>query len=296
MVSSNALMSLRKMLKHVLVSLSPTLDSRRIYRKVFGVRLNLKNPRNFNEKLMWLKLNTYKKSPLVALCADKFRVREYVKLCGCEDILNDLIGVWDSVDTIEWDNLPEKFVLKCNHGQGYNIICTNKENINITEVKAKLRQWMSEDFWKKNAEVHYRYIPKKIICEKYIEPDVWIVPLDYKFFCFNGEPKFLYVGVKEETGMTRTRIFLDLDWRPLNFLKDSVAAPIDIKRPMGFSKMIACARKLSEPFPFVRIDFFDKDGQVIFGEMTFTPSACLATYFKDEVLELLGYMLLLPGN
>lgn len=120
-----------------------------MFLRIFGRRLNLKNPKDFNEKLMWLKLNTYKNNNLVTLCADKYKVREYISERGYSEILNEMIDSWDSVDDIKWEGLPNKFALKCNHGAGYNIICTDKEKLDINATIEVLKKWMKEDFWKK---------------------------------------------------------------------------------------------------------------------------------------------------
>ena len=150
----------------VLTVISPELNTRARYKAAFGRKLDLNNPKTLNEKILWLKLNMYMSDPLVIQCADKYKVREYVKSCGCEDILNELIGVWESVDEIPWDDLPNQFVLKWNFGAGMNIVCTDKQKMNKNEVLKQIEDWRKEKFWLPYAEMQYKYIEKKIICER----------------------------------------------------------------------------------------------------------------------------------
>ena len=261
----------------VLSTVSPTLATKFLYYRAFKKRLNLKNPRTLNEKLQYLKLRNYYKNPLVTQCADKYLVRDYVTNSGCNEILNEFYGVWDSADSIIWSKLPEKFVLKCNHGCGYNIICDDKGLLSEYDVKNQLNQWMEEDFWKFNAETNYRYIPKRIICEKYLQPSVGKLPDDYKVYCFNGKAEYVMVCIGREYGHPKFYYF-DRDWNLQRRLtKDGIEAPEDFnpEKPDGIEKVFSYAERLSEPFPFVRADFYLFNGQVYFGELTFTPGACL---------------------
>ncbi len=280
-----------------LSTISPRLASEKIFKQAFGRKPNWKNAATFSEKLMWLKLNTYNNNPLVTMCADKYRVREYIEECGCGEILNDLIGVWDDVDEIDWGLLPDKFALKCNHGYGYNIICDDKSTFDFEDAKKKLRAWMKEDFWKFYAEVHYKNIEKKIIAEKYIGTDDGILPLDYKVLCFGGEAKFLLLHTGRGTGSHQAYYF-DREWKLLRFSAESEHMPAEcsIEKPQGIDKVFEYAEKLSAPFPFVRADFYLIDGRVIFGELTFTPSRCVDTRILPEVGLLLGQYIVTSPN
>ncbi|HHV50877.1 MAG TPA: glycosyl transferase [Clostridiales bacterium] len=271
----------------IISTIAPVYASKYFYKKASGKPINLSNPQTFNEKLMWLKLNTYYNNPLVTQCADKYRVREYVEKCGCPEILNDLIGVWDSVDEIGWDSLPDKFAIKCNHGCKYNIICDDKSKLDINDTKDKLRKWMKEDYWRKRAEVNYKFIPKKIICEKYLDTEAGFLPIDYKIYCFHGEPKLVLVCSNRTSKLKLD--FYDLDWN----LLDYGAEPGDttIQKPESFPLMIEYSRKLAGDFPFVRIDFYEYQGKPIFGEMTFSPAACVAKYYNETGQVELGKML-----
>lgn len=134
--------------RKVLSSISPIYATKLFYKKMFNKPLNLKNPKTLNEKIQWLKLNTYKDNPLITQCADKYLVRDYVASKGCREILNELINVWDSVEEIDWNDLPNKFVLKLNHGSGYNIVCDNLKKLDLSKTKKQLKTWLKEDFWK----------------------------------------------------------------------------------------------------------------------------------------------------
>lgn len=275
----STLLKVRKKSKVIISSISPVLMSKMLYKKAFGKPLNLNNPETFNEKLMWLKLNTYYKNPLVTQCADKFLVREYIRKCGLDHFLNNLIGVWDSVNDINWNNLPHKFVLKCNHGCGYNIICDDKSKLDIEESKRKLRQWMKEDFWRFSAEVNYKYIPKKIICESYLDTDQGFLPYDYKIYCFNGVPRAILL-VMDRNG-EKKGAFMTTNWEFISDVDGYQKLDELPSRPVSLEDMINASKVLSEPFPFVRVDFYQHGNKAIFGEMTFSPAGCLSTSQTD---------------
>lgn len=288
--------NINKKIKMLTSIISPTLNSKLMYRRILGESLNLKNPRNFNEKLMWLKLNIYNNNPLITQCADKYQMRDYINKCGYGELLNELIGCWDSVDEIEWEKLPDKFAIKCNHGAGYNIICNDKKQMNVIEVKKTLENWMREDFWKLNAEVNYKNIPKKIICEKYISSSYGLFPVDYKLYCFNGEPLFIGCFIERDNDTREIkRGYFDFDWKLQDFLIDEYKCDCEkFPRPKQLDRMYNIAKDLCKPFPFVRIDFYECKDRLIFGEFTFTPTGCLATYFNKKTLQNLGDLLVLP--
>lgn len=270
---------------------APELVSKIRYKNVFGKNPDLKTPKTFNEKLMWLKLNEYADDPLVSQCSDKYAVREYVTKCGLEHTLNELLGAWDHAEEIPWDQLPERFALKCNHGCGYNLICQDKSKLDVKNAVKQLNAWMKDDFWKEYAEVHYRTIPKKIICEKYLEGKGNALPVDYKIYCFHGEP--VYIGNFIERDIVTDEIlrgYFDLDWNPSPVFKGEMQPEL-FERPKTLETMLDYARILAKPFPFVRVDFYEVDGKIYFGELTFTPTGCLATYYTEKAQMKLGEML-----
>lgn len=284
------ILKLRKKALSFLSGVAPKYVSKVMYKSAFKRKLNLDNPMYFNEKLMWLKINQYANDPLVIQGADKYKVREYVKNCGLSEILNGLIGVWDSAEEIDWDSLPEKFAIKCNHGCGFNIICRNKNEFDVKAATKKLNKWLKKGSWREYAELHYRHITPKIICEEFLAGKNGDLPVDYKFYCFNGEP--LYIGNFIERNMeegTIIRGYFDLDWSPSDVFKDKDKMDATkFPRPENLEKMIEYAKILSKPFPFVRVDFYDVGGKVVFGELTFTPTGCLGTYYSDDAYLKLG--------
>lgn len=276
----------------VLLNTSPILYSKWVYKRTLGKKLNLRNPKEFNEKLMWLKFNKYFNNPLITKCADKYKVREYVKECDCEEILNDLIGVYNKAEEINWDKLPPKFALKCNHGAGYNIICTDKNELDKEQTIKKLNKWMKEDYSKIAAELQYKDIPRKIIIEKYLEMGEKKLPTDYKIYCFNGKAKVILVMNDRDTKVTRE--FYNEKWERIH-LRDYEGSPkVETKKPENLNEMINYAERLSKPFEFVRVDFYDINGKVVFGELTFTPTGCLAKY-TDEVSKMMGDWIKIEG-
>lgn len=276
---------INNLINRILLKVSPVFYSKRIYRQTLRKSMNLKEPKEFNEKLMWLKFNKYNNNKLVTQCADKYKVREYIEECDCKEILNELIGVYNNAEQIEWNTLPNKFVLKCNHGAGYNIICNNKNKLNEKSTKNKLNKWLHEDYSKIAAELQYRNIHRKIICEKYIDMGNNKLPTDYKFYCFNGRVKVILVMNDRES--TVTREFYNEKWKRLH-LRDNESSPKNpTLKPENLDLMIDYAEKLSKPFEFVRVDLYNVSGKIIFGELTFTPTGCLAKY-TDEASKMLG--------
>lgn len=230
--------------------------------------VDLKIPKTFNEKIQWLKLNDYPCNELVIQCADKYRVRQYVEKKGLGNILVPLIGEWTDPNDINWDKLPDKFVLKCNHGCAYNIICSNSEDFDRENAVKKLKKWLKEDFGVFNIEPHYSKIIPHITCEKFLGDSI----VDYKFFCFNGEPKYIYVS-NDLVHDRQARIgFYYMDGTKMPLIRDDYA-PMNIEKfPDFFEEMKNAARVLCSDFPFVRVDFFIADNTFYFAELTFTPS------------------------
>lgn len=275
-----------------LLKICPKLYSKFNYKMTLGKKLNLKKPSEFNEKLMWLKFNKYKNNPLITQCADKYRVREYVEKCNCKEILNPLIGVYDKIEEINWNELPQKFAIKCNHGAGYNIICTDKNKLDIQDCKKKLKKWLKEDYSKIAGEIQYKKIKRKIICEKYIDMGEKKLPTDYKIYCFNGKAKVILVMNDRDTKVTRE--FYNEKWERIH-LRDYEGSPdVPTDKPNNLEEMLKYAEILSNPFEFVRVDLYDVNGKVIFGELTFTPTGCMAKY-TDEASKMMGDWIELKG-
>lgn len=272
---------------------SQTVGTKVLYRIIMGRSLNLTQPKDINEKIQWLKLNW--KHPLLAQCADKYGVREYIAEQGCSDVLNELYGVYDRVTDIPWDLLPEKFALKCTHGCGYNIICNDKAKLNRLFARIRLEWWMRSSYGRRHAEYHYISIKPRIICERYIETPEAILPNDYKMYCFHGRPHF--VAVATDRGTRVKWHFLDMDWNRMDIaLSEHTQGNLPVK-PVCWDHMREVAVKLSQSFPFVRVDFYEENGRAVFGEMTFTPGAgMLRGYYNEAGMKFLGELLYLPQD
>ena len=260
------------------------------YKKRTGKNLNLENPKTFNEKIQWLKL--YDNSPLKTKLADKYLVREWIEEQIGSKYLIPLLGVWNNFDEIDFDKLPEKFVLKANHGSHWNIIVKDKSKLDKSKAKKKFDKWMARDYaFKAGLELQYRGIKPKIIAEKFIE-DTNGELNDYKIMCFNGEPKFVWVDCGRYSNHTKN--IYDLDWNLQPFKMTYPISKTPIARPENLDKMIELAKILCKDFAFVRVDFYNVDGKIYFGEMTFT-SMSGTDKFEPEKYDLeLGNMLTLP--
>jgi len=249
------------------------------FKIVLGKTLNLKEPKTFNEKLQWMKLYYFPNNRQVIACTDKYEVRKYIEQRGYKDRLVPLLGVWDHAKDIDWDKLPDKFVLKCNHGCAYNIVVPDKEKINRTKTIHQLNQWLKEDFGAFNIELHYSKIkPHRIICEKFLGSNI----TDYKFFCFNGEPKFIYVSNDLIHDRQAQIGFFYLDGSKMPLKRDDYTDIPKVTLPSFFPEMLDMARNLSKDFPFVRVDFFLANDSYYFAELTFTPSAAMMPFNPDR--------------
>lgn len=257
-----------------------------------GYPLRWKDPQTFNEKIQWLKLHY--RDPLITKCSDKHAVRDYVEETIGKKYLIDLVGAWDKVADIDFSALPKKFVLKANNGSGTNLICHDKSKLDLSEIKEKLENWLKPEasHYFFSFEWGYKDVKPKIICEKLIENRTGLT--DYKFFCFNGKPRLLSVGSDRQSGLKLD--FFDLDWNRLPFSRHFQNSPKLPKQPKHFDEMIRLARKLSAPFPFVRVDFYEAKGGVMFGELTFYPGAGLTAFDPVEADYQLGNLLDLPAR
>lgn len=269
-------MNTKKTFRQLLTRISPSLNTRVVYYSKFKKPINLKHPKTLDEKIQWLKLNDYYNNPLVTQCADKYAVRQYVEQCGCGEILNELYGVYDKVDDVPWEQLPNKFVLKWNFGCGQNLIVFDKSSLDIEDAKRKLNKWygLRNTFYLAYSEMQYRGIPPKLLCEKLIETEDGSLPVDYKLYCFNGAPDCVLVCTNREQNSHSTQYyFFDKDWHLKRYNKRGKEAPADftLPRPEGIEQLFDYAERLTKPFPFVRADFYLENGKITFGELTFTP-------------------------
>lgn len=267
-----------------------------LYSNVYDRDPDLANPHDLNEKLLWL--SYYWRNPLKSQCADKYKCREYVtKKCGLSDnILVPMLGVWSDAKEIDFNSLPDQFVLKCNHGCGYNIIVRNKTTLDIENAREQLNQWLLEDYSGNVSEIHYKDIkPHRIICEQYLTTEAnESSVIDYKLMCFNGIPHFFFVAYNRNEMGDASFCTFSLEWKQLFYIFKE--KKVNIPKPKSLDKMLNYAKILSKDFPFVRVDFYDIKGMPLLGEMTFTPYGNLLTYFKPDVIEKYGKLLRLPSK
>ncbi|WP_308604894.1 ATP-grasp fold amidoligase family protein [uncultured Fibrobacter sp.] len=256
-----------------------------LYRLNMKKPLNLKAPRTFNEKLQWLKL--YDRKPEYTTLVDKYAVKEYIaQKIGSEYVIPTL-GVWDKFEDIDFDKLPDQFVLKCTHDSGGLVICRDKSKLDIEAARQKINKSLKYNYYYRWREWPYKNVPPRIIAEKYMEDDQGASLqgfkekasakgnlTDYKFFCFNGQVDCVMVCLDRSSGNTKF-YFFDRDWQLLRYNIRGKNAPenFTIPKPSNMEEMFAMAQKLSEGLPFVRIDLYSVSGKTFFGEMTFFPDS-----------------------
>lgn len=241
---------------------------KKAFRAIMGQELNLDNPQTFNEKLQWLKL--YNRKPEYTMMVDKYKVREYVAKTIGEEYLIPLLGVWDDPDEIDFEKLPNQFVLKCNHNSGLGMcICKDKSKLDIRQVRNELRKGLNQDYYLTGREWPYKNVPRKIICEKYMEDEAGKELNDYKLMCFNSKVKTTFVCSNRfsEDGLNVT--FYDTDWKSMPFEKHYPASVTNFSRHVSYEEMVRIAEKLAQHIPFVRVDFYEIKGKPYFGELTF---------------------------
>lgn len=263
-----------------------------VYWLSLGKKLNLKDPKTFNEKLQWLKL--YNRKPEYTIMVDKVKAKEYVvKIIGKEHIIPTL-GVWDDPDEIDFDKLPEQFVLKCNHNSGLGMcICRDKSKLDIAKVKRELRKGLQQDYYMTNREWPYKNVPRKIMAEKFMVDESGVELKDYKIFNFNGNPELIEVDYGRFTHHMRN--IFNKDWEQIAL---EIQYPKDdkhcIERPKALEKMLEIARQLSINIPFVRTDFYSINGKIYFGELTFYHDSGTGHFQPEEWDERLGELIILP--
>ena len=234
-----------------------------------GEDLRLDNPLTFNEKLQWLKLNDH--NEIYKILVDKSAVKKYVHDKLGKEYIIPTLGEWNSYDDINFDELPEKFVLKCTHDSGSVVLVESKENFDSKMAKVKLEKTLKIDFFWHTREWPYKDIPKKIIAEPYIGEKEQLV--DYKFMCFNGKVKSIFTCTERFTDEKLKVTFFDLNWNKMNFERKYPASTKIISKPQNLDLMIKLSEILSDNLPFVRVDFYEVKGKVYFGEMTFYPGS-----------------------
>lgn len=264
------------------------------FRARMNKKLNLKNPQTFNEKLQWLKL--YDRDPKYIKLTDKLEVRKYINEKIGDKYLIPILGVYNDFDEIDFDQLPNQFVLKCTHDSGGVVICKDKSQFDIKKAKNKINKHFNRNYYYGKREWPYKFINPKIICEKYMVDDSGTELKDFKFMCFNGEPKCLLVASNRNRPGGLKIDFYDMEWNLLPFERHYPRSGIEIPKPKSFDEMVILARKLSENIPFVRVDFYEVNGQPYFGELTFYPGSGYLEFTPEKFDYLLGSWLELPKS
>lgn len=262
----------RKLATYLLCRIAPIIPDKLylkwLFRLRMGYKLNLDNPQTFSEKLQWLKL--YNRKPEYTQMVDKVGAKEYVAKIIGEEYIIPTIGVWDSVDDIDFDKLPNQFVLKCTHDSGGIVICKDKSKLDIESARRVLRKGLKRDFYSTNREWPYKDVKRRIIGEQYMVDESGYELKDYKFFCFDGEPKALFIATDRGVKGEETKFdFFDMEFNHLPFTNGHPNANREIAKPQGFEEMKQLAAKLSQGQPHLRVDFYDINGKIYFGELTF---------------------------
>ena len=276
----------------------------RLYKSRVGHKLDLDNPKTFNEKLQWLKL--YDRKPVYTTMVDKYAVKEYVAGTIGRQYIIPTLGVWSNAEDIDFGKLPDKFVIKTTHDSQGIIICKDKTILNIERAKKKLNSCLHSDYYKRHREWPYKDVPHRIIAEKYMEDSCPKDKLqtkenngltDYKIHCFNGIPRVILVCQNRFSVDKMTEDFFSETWENLKVSrKEHPNSKLRIERPPQLEEMLSLAKRLSDKIPFVRVDFYIVDGRVYFGEMTFFPASGFHKFIPESFDLEMGEMLTLPNK
>ena len=263
-----------------------------LFKSRVGYNLDLEEPKTFNEKLQWLKL--YDRKPEYIKMVDKYEVKKYVSEKIGEEYIIPTLGVWDKFEEINFDNLPNQFVLKCTHDSGGIIICKDKRELNMRKARKKLTKALKKNYYLWGREWPYKNIKPRIIAEKYMEDNNTNDLKDYKFMCFNGKVKCSFVCSNRQSGLNVD--FYDLHWRKLPFERHYKKSNDNIPRPKNYDLMIKLSERLAENIPFVRIDWYEINNNLYFGEITFYPGSGIEEFNPEEWDKKIGDMLQLPDK
>ena len=266
------------------------------YKILMNRSLDLKSPTTFNEKLQWLKL--YDRNPKYTKMVDKFDAKEYVSEIIGEQYIIPTIGIYGKFEDIDFEVLPEKFVIKCTHDSGGVVICKNKKQFDIVAARKKINKSLRKNYYYSCREWPYKNIKPRIIIEQLIEVNGLSNEdlMDYKFMCFNGKVECSFVCTNRYSKEGLNVTFFDKEWQRMPFERHYPADENNINKPENYELMIQLAEKLSMDIPFVRVDFYEVNGKIYFGELTFFPGSGMEEFTPEEWDYKLGLMLKLPKN
>lgn len=265
------------------------------YKREFNKELSFNRPATFNEKLQWLKL--YDRKPEYTVMVDKYKVREYIAEKIGDQYLIPLIGVWDSPDEIDFNALPNQFVIKCNHNSGLGMcICADKSKHQFKKIKKGLKRGLKQDYYLTGREWPYKDVPRKIIAEQFLKEDEGGLT-DYKIHCFNGVPRVVLVCRDRFTKSGLTEDFYTTEWDLMPVKRPNIPnSIIPLKKPEKIDEMLALASKLSENIPFLRVDFYYFEGKIYISELTFFPASGFSPFDPEEWDKTFGEWLELPNQ
>lgn len=264
---------------------------KRMFKLEMGYELDLENPKTFNEKLQWLKL--YNRNPEYTVMVDKYLSKQYVADRIGEEYVVPLYGVWDSFDEIDFDSLPEKFVLKTTQDCGGVVVCTDKNKIDKKKTKEFLEKHLRREYFYHCREWPYKDVKPRIIAEKFLKDEENAILPVYKIMCFDGEPKIIQT-IQNDKQPNESIDYFDTDWNILEIRQNYPNSPVPISRPRKLEEMLCVAKKLSGKTPFIRIDLYSVNGEIYFSEFTFFSDAGFAAFTPREWDNKLGEWIVLP--
>ena len=262
------------------------------YRLIMKKKLDLEKPQTYNEKLQWLKLNDRKNG--YTKMVDKYEAKKYVASVIGEQYIIPTLGVWEKFKDINFEILPKQFVLKPTHTSGDVFICKDKNNIDYKELKKKVNKWLKRKYYFLHREWPYKNVKPRIIAETYIENKEEIGLKDYKFMCFNGKVKCSFVCTNRNSKQGLSVDFFDLNWKKMPFTRHYPNSGEHINKPINYNQMLQLAEKLAKNIPFVRVDFYEVNRKIYFGELTFYPGAGFEEFSPEKYDRVLGEWLDLP--
>ncbi len=270
-----------------LITLNDKLYIKMLYEKKMGEKLNLDNPQTFNEKLQWLKINDRKE--IYTTMVDKYEAKKYVANIIGEEYIIPTLGVYDKFEDIDFDKLPNQFIIKCTHDSGSYIICEDKENFDRKKAKDKIKKAFKNNYYYSHREWPYKNVKPKIIIEQLLKDDTSNSLIDYKYFCFDGKAEIMYIG--KDASKNSTTDFFDMEYNHLPIEIRDPNAKITPKKPKQFEKMKELAERLSKGIPHLRVDFYVINDKIYFGEMTFYHMAGFTKINPNEWNRKLGDMI-----
>lgn len=287
----NFIFKLKRRYYYGLIKIYPALAIRILYYKNTGKRLDLKKVKTYNEKIQWIK--AYEITGLMKICADKLEMRRFINIIGLSELLPELYGSYNSIDEIKFEDFPNRFVLKLNHGWSFNILIEDKSKMNLKLVRKQISNWQSQKFGCLTGEVQYFDIKPKIICEEFLGRPYEEI-LDYKVLCFNGEPTVIQVD--ETRFSNHKRDFYDTSWNKLDIKYGYEWIESPLKKPPQLPELLEISHQISRFFKHVRVDFYIINSKIYLGELTFTPTAGYKEFFPDKYNEILGELIKIGGR